>query len=133
MKKPDKNDTLTPSQHIDAAINDLPDWRGEMLSQLRSLIHETVPEITENWKWDTPIYSCAGDVFATAAFKDHVKLNFLKGAALDDPDKLFNAGLDAKRSRAIDFAEGDEVNKPALVELIRAAVALNLTDSKKKK
>ena len=116
---------LTPSQHIDKHIADLKDWRGKLLARLRKLILESASDLTEEWKWDTPVWSFKGNVVAGGVFKDHVKLNFFKGASLNDPKKLFNAGLDAKASRALDFAEGDEIDETALKELVRAAVALN--------
>ena len=131
-KTKDKKDVLTPSDHIDKAIKDLPDWRGKMLARLRRLIQDAVPEITEEWKWDTPVWSFKGNVVAAGAFKDHVKLNFFKGASLEDPKGLFNAGLDAKATRAIDFSEGDEIDEAALKDLIRAAVAHNTSGNKKK-
>jgi hypothetical protein len=99
MKKTDTKDTLTPSQYIDKAIKDLPDWRGKRMAYLRKLIHEASSELTEDWKWDTPVFACKGNVVAIGAFKDHVRLNFFKGASLADPKKLFNAGLEAKTSR----------------------------------
>lgn len=132
MKKTDSKDGLTPDQHIDQAIKDLPDWRGELLARLRRLIQDAVPEITEDWKWDTPVWAFKGNVLAAGAFKDHVKLNFFKGASLDDPKGLFNAGLNAKATRAIDFNEDDEIDEPALKDLIRAAVAYNVSGTKKK-
>jgi hypothetical protein len=132
MKKTDSKDSLTPDQHIDQVIKDLPDWRGKLLARLRRLIQDAVPEITEDWKWDTPVWAFKGNVVAVGAFKDHVKLNFFKGASLDDPQGLFNAGLDAKATRAIDFSEGDKIDEPALKDLIRAAVAYNASGTKKK-
>src|SRR5262245_51693414 len=96
-----KKEILTPAQYIDKAIKDLPDWRGPFIARLRKLIHEASPEITEDWKWDTPVFACKGNVVAAGVFKDKVKLNFFKGASLADPKGLFNAGLDAKASRAI--------------------------------
>ena len=126
-----KKDDLTPAQHIDQAIKNLPDWRGKILARLRKLIHEAVPELIEDWKWDTPVFTYKGNVVAAGVFKDHVKLNFFKGALLADPEKLFNAGLEAKTSRGIDFAEGDSIAEPALKDLIRAAVALNASGKKK--
>jgi len=122
---------LTPSQHIDKYLKELTDWRGKLLARLRKLILETAPEITEEWKWDTPVWSCKGNVVAGGVFKDHVKLNFFKGASLQDPKGLFNAGLDAKATRAIDFQEGDVINEPALKDLVRAAVAYNMSGGKK--
>jgi hypothetical protein len=123
---------LTPSQKIDKQIKELTDWRGKLLARLRKLILETVPEISEDWKWETAVWTCKGNVVAGGIFKDHVKLNFFKGASLPDPKKLFNAGLEAKATRAIDFAENDTVNEAALKDLIRAAVALNVSGGRKK-
>ncbi len=116
-----KND-LTPSQSIDNQIKDLADWRGKMLARLRKLVLETAPEITEEWKWDTAVWSCKGNVVASGVFKDHVKLNFFKGASLKDPKHLFNAGLEAKAARAIDISEGQQIDEAALKDLIRRAV-----------
>lgn len=126
-----KND-LSSSQHIDKQIKELNDWRGNLLARLRKLILETAPEITEDWKWDTAVWVWKGNVVAGGVFKGHVKLNFFKGAALPDPKRLFNAGLDAKASRGIDFSESAEINEVALKELIRAAVSYNMSGSKKK-
>jgi hypothetical protein len=123
---------LTASQKIDRQIKELTDWRGKLLARLRKLILETAPEITEDWKWDTAVWVCKGNVVAGGVFKDHVKLNFFKGASLPDPNGLFNAGLEAKATRAIDISEGDNVDEAALKGLIRAAVAFNMTGSKKK-
>jgi hypothetical protein len=132
MKKADTKDTLTPSQHIDSYIKDLSDWRGKMIARLRRVILEAAPELTEEWKWDTPVWSHKGNVVAAGVFKDHVKLNFFKGASLADPNGLFNAGLDAKATRAIDIAEGGEIDEAALKDLVRTAVAYNASGSKKK-
>ena len=123
---------LTPSQHIDKAINDLTDWRGKRMAQLRKLIHEASAEITEDWKWDTPVFACKGNVVAIGAFNDHIKLNFFKGASLADPKKLFNAGLEAKTSRSVDLSEDSKIDEGALKDLVRAAVALNVSSGKKK-
>ena len=125
-------DNLTPSQHIDNQIKELTDWRGKLLARVRKLILETAPEITEEWKWGTAVWSCKGNVVAGGVFKDHVKLNFFKGASLKDPKRLFNAGLDAKATRAIDFSEGDDIYESALKELVRAAVAYNVSGGKEK-
>jgi len=132
MKKTESKDGLTPSQHIDNQIKDLADWRGKMLARLHKLILEAAPDITEEWKWDTAVWTQKGLVCSAGAFKDHVKLNFFKGASLKDPKGLFNAGLDAKATRAIDFSEGDDIDESALKDLIRAAVAHNTSGSKKK-
>ena len=125
MKKADSSDTTTPAQQITNHIAELADWRGAMIARLRQLILDTDPAIVEEWKWGTPVWSHQGNVVAAGAFKDHVKLNFFKGAVLPDPAGLFNAGFDAKATRAIDIYEGDALNQPALQELIRAAVAQN--------
>ena len=124
--------TLTPSQEIDKFINDLTDWRGKWIKQFRALILKTAPEVAEDWKWGVPVWTSKGNVVASGVFKDHVKLNFFKGASLPDPKKLFNAGLEAKATRAIDIAEGDKVDEAALKDLIRAAVDFNGSDAKKK-
>ena len=131
MKKTDTKDTLNPSQQIDNYIKGLTDWRGKMTARLRKLIQEAAPELAEEWKWDTPVWSHKGNVVAAGVFKDHVKLNFFKGASLKDPKGLFNAGLDAKATRAVDFSEGDDVDEPALKALIREAVAYNMSGGKK--
>ena len=117
---------MNASELINKRIAELPDWRGKWLARLRKLILETDPDIIEEWKWDTAVWSRKGNVVAIGAFKDHVKLNFFKGASLKDPQGLFNAGLEAKATRAIDLHEGDKLNEAALQDLIRAAVALNV-------
>jgi hypothetical protein len=121
---------LTPSQEIDKFIKELTDWRGKWIAHFRELILKTAPEVTEEWKWGVPVWSHKGNVVASGVFKDHVKLNFFKGASLKDPKKLFNAGLEAKATRAIDIGDGDKIDESALTELIREAVALNSTRKK---
>ena len=123
---------LTPSQEIDKFITDLTDWRGKWIAQFRKLILKTAPEVTEDWKWGVPVWTCKGNVVASGVFKDHVKLNFFKGASLPDPKKLFNAGLEAKATRAIDIAENNKVDEAALKDLIRVAVDFNVSSGKKK-
>ncbi len=123
---------LSPSQEIDKFISDLTDWRGKWIKQFRALILKTAPEVAEDWKWGVPVWTSKGNVVASGVFKDHVKLNFFKGASLPDPKKLFNAGLEAKATRAIDIAEGDKVDEAALKDLIRAAVDFNASSGKKK-
>jgi hypothetical protein len=132
MKKPDAKDSMFASQQIDNYIHGLADWRGKMVARLRKLIREAAPELAEEWKWDTPVWSYKGNVVAAGVFKDHVKLNFFKGASLEDPQGLFNAGLDAKATRAIDIAEGEDINESALKELVRAGIAYNASANKKK-
>lgn len=116
---------MNPSEQIDKQIADLGDWRGEIIAKLRKLILESDPEIKEDWKWDTGVWTYNGNLCAVGAFKDHVKLNFFKGASLSDPQKLFNSGLEAKKTRTIDFHEGDTLNEPALKDLIHSAVEQN--------
>ena len=132
MKQGDTKDSMLPAQLITKQIEDLSDWRGETLARLRQLIHEAVPDVAEEWKWGAPVWSRDGLVCSAAAFKDHVKLNFFQGAALKDPKGLFNAGLDAKATRAIDFGPGDHIDQAALKSLIRAAVVHNQSGGKAK-
>ncbi len=99
MTQADSHDPTTPAQRIANHIAAFADWRGPMLARLRTLILATEPAMVEEWKWDTPVWSHHGNVVAAGAFKDHIKLNFFKGAALPDPHGLFNAGLEAKASR----------------------------------
>jgi len=115
-----------PSEIIDRQIAALTDWRGKTLANVRKIIHDADPEIVEGLKWlGTPCWSHDGIIAVAAPFKDKVKLTFIQGASLPDPDKLFNAGLEGKEWRAIDFHEGDRLNERALKEIIRAAVAHN--------
>ena len=132
MKKTSAKNGATPFQLISNQIAELADWRGEMLARLRKLILEAAPEITEEWKWGTAVWSQNGLVCSAGAFKDHVKLNFFEGASLKDPKGLFNSGRDAKATRAIDFNKGDGINESALKGLIRAAVIHNMSSGKKK-
>ena len=118
------------SKQITRHIDELSDWRGTLLARLRKLILEAAPTLVEEWKWNTPVWSHNGNVLAVGAFNDHVKVNFFKGAALSDPKGLFNAGLDAKATRAIDLRKGDAVNNAALKDLVRAAAALNISKTK---
>jgi hypothetical protein len=120
------------SQRITYLIAELGDWRGQVLARLRKLILDAAPNLTEEWKWSTAVWTNKGLVCSAGAFKDHVKLNFFKGAFLSDPKHLFNAGLEAKSTRAIDFNEGDKIDQSALQALIRAAVAYNLAPQTKK-
>jgi hypothetical protein len=124
------SDPKGASRRIDELIADLDDWRGEKLAEIRQLIHEIDPEVIEDWKWmGSPVWSHDGMYALANAHKDKVKLTFHHGAQLPDPKKLFNAGLGGGKWRAIDFFEGDEMNKPALEALLRAAVAYNTTHS----
>ena len=131
MKQADSQAQLPASQRITNYIAELGGWRGHRLSVLRELIVAAAPNISEEWKWDTPVWSYKGNLVAIGAFKDHIKLNFFKGASLEDPHGLFNAGLEAKATRAIDVREGDQIDQAALANLVRAAVALNEPSGKK--
>jgi hypothetical protein len=120
----------SPSQLIDARIEELGDWRGALLGRLRALVKEADPEIVEEWKWrGVPVWSHDGMVCTGETYKTVVKMTFAKGAALDDPSGLFNASLDGNTRRAIDFHEGEPIDEAALKDLIRAAVALNASKS----
>jgi len=130
MKKKTEADSKA-SERINNMIAELADWRGKLLVRLRKLILEAAPAITEEWKWSVAVWTSNGTICAAGAFKDHVKLNFFKGASLKDPKHLFNAGLDAKVTRAIDFTERDEIDETALKALIREAVAYNSTPHKR--
>jgi hypothetical protein len=124
---------MNPSERIDQLIAKLDDWRGKTFASLRKAILEADREIIEEWKWrGTPVWSHNGIVALANAHKEKVKVTFAHGASLRDPDKLFNAGLEGKVWRAIDFFEGDKINAPALKNLIRAAVDYNQRKLKKK-
>jgi hypothetical protein len=126
MKKPDINQSKSPSQLITERIAELGDWRGETLAHVRKLIKEADPNITEEWKWrGVPVWSDGGIVCTGESYKTHVKLTFAKGASINDPEGIFNASLDGNARRAIDLHEGDKLNEPAFNEIIRAAVRLN--------
>src|SRR5690349_6466480 len=117
----------SPSRLIDGRIKELGDWRGETLARLRSLIKQTVPGVTEEWKWrGVPVWYHDGMICTGESYKTIVKMTFAKGAALKDPAGLFNSSLDGNTRRAIDFHQGEKVNEAALKDLVRAAVALNL-------
>jgi hypothetical protein len=125
----------TPAHLIDARIASLRDWRGETLARVRKLIHEACPEIVEEVKWrkpsnamlGVPVWERAGIICTGETYKDKVKLTFAKGAAIEDPSRLFNSSLDGGARRAIDFHEGDKINEKAFKALIRAAAALNIS------
>lgn len=118
---------MNASELIDKQIAGLTDWRGKTLAKLRKIIHDADPKISEEWKWSTAVFTHDGLVVALGAFEGHVKMNFFQGADIPDPHKLINAGLGAKKTRAIDFHEGDKINQSALKDLVRAAVARNRT------
>src|SRR6187399_2087878 len=116
----------TPSELIDARIQELADWRGETLARIRTLVHEADPDVVETWKWrGVPIWEHDGIICTGETYKQVVKTTFAKGASLDDPSGLFNSSLEGNTRRAIDFHEGEDINGQALKDLVRAAVALN--------
>lgn len=122
----------SPSELIDARIEELGDWRGQMLSRLRAVVKEADPEVVEEWKWrGVPVWSHDGLICTGETYKSVVKMTFARGATLEDPARLFNASLEGNTRRAIDFHEHDKINEAALKALIRAAVALN--ESKRKR
>jgi hypothetical protein len=113
------------SKQIDATIAGLGDWRGETLARVRAIIHDAVPDVVEEWKWDVPVWSSDGILCTGETYKKAVKLTFPKGASLKDPAGLFNSSLEGAVRRAIDFPEGGKINARALTARIRAAAALN--------
>lgn len=124
----------TPSDHIDARIAELGDWRGETLAWVRDIIRGSDPEIVEEWKWrGVPVWERDGIICTGETYKDKVKLTFAKGAALDDPAGLFNSSLDGNVRRAIDIFEGERPDKTALAALVRAAIDMNLSKKKRPK
>ncbi|MBN3773351.1 MULTISPECIES: DUF1801 domain-containing protein [Burkholderia] len=123
---------LTPSERIDALIAGIADWRGKTFADLRQTILDAQAGIVEEWKWmGSPVWSCDGMIAVANAHKGKVKVTFMHGAQLPDPDQLFNDGLDGNARRAIDFFEGDKLDKRALKNLVRAAIDYNRTHLKK--
>jgi hypothetical protein len=126
----------SPSQLIDAKIEELGDWRGQTLSRLRALIRQADPEVVEEWKWrkpsnpGVPVWSHQGMICTGETYKSAVKLTFFKGASLEDPSGLFNSSLEGNTRRAIDFHEDDEIDEKAFTALIQAAVSLNESSSR---
>ena len=126
MKKSGSQPGKSPTQLIDARIEELDDWRGKTLSRLRTLIKEADPQVVEEWKWrGVPVWSHAGIICTGETYKNVVKMTFAKGAALKDPSRLFNSSLEGNTRRAIDFHEGEKIEEEALKSLVRAAVTLN--------
>ncbi len=126
-KKVEAASAGSASKMIDLRIEELGDWRGEMLARLRALIKQADPQVIEEWKWGNPVWSHDGIICTGETYKKAVKMTFAKGAFLDDPDGLFNSSLEGRLRRAIDVKEGEKVNEKALKTLIRAAAALNKT------
>jgi hypothetical protein len=116
----------TASANITRRIQELGDWRGNTLAQVRQLIHDADPDIQEEWKWrGTPVWSHDGIVCTGESYKQVVKLTFARGASIEDPKKLFNSSLEGNVRRAIDLREGEKINAAAFRQLIRAAVTAN--------
>jgi hypothetical protein len=131
MEKSGSQKSKSPSQLIDARIEELDDWRGEMLGRLRALIKEADPEVVEEWKWrGVPVWYHDGIICTGETYKTVVKMTFAKGASLEDPSGLFNSSLEGNTRRAIDFREGEKVDEEALKTLLRAAVTLNTSKAK---
>jgi hypothetical protein len=121
----------SPSELIDGRIKDLGDWRGDMLAHVRALIKETIPDVIEEWKWrGVPVWYRDGMICTGETYKSVVKVTFAKGAALDDPSRLFNSSLEGNVRRAIDIHEGETLNTEAFKALIAAAVAQNRSKAK---
>ncbi len=128
MKKSGSKAGTSPSELIDARIEELDDWRGAMLARVRALVKEADPDVVEEWKWrGVPVWSHAGLICTGETYRNVVKMTFAKGASLADPAGLFNASLEGNARRAIDFHEGEKINEKALKALVRAAVALNVS------
>ena len=124
---------MNASQRIDQLIEQLTDWRGKTFADLRKAILDADPAIVEEWKYmGSPVWNRDGMIAVANAHKEKVKITFSHGASVPDPDELFNAGLDGKVWRAIDFLQGDKVDKRALKNLVRAAIEYNQSKSKKK-
>ena len=136
MEQSGSQKSKSPSQLIDARIEELDDWRGEMLGRLRALVKEADPDVVEEWKWVKPtsggttVWSHDGGICTGEVYKNVVKLTFFKGASLDDPSGLFNSSLGGNVRRAIDFHEGEKIDERALTALVRAAVALNTSKAR---
>lgn len=130
MNNTSASEGKTPSQLIDDRIKDLGDWRGETLSKVRALIKQADPGIIEEWKWSIPVWSNSGIICTGEVYKNAVKLTFAKGAALDDPTRLFNSSLGGNTRRAIDLHKGDVIDEAAFTSLIRAAITLNSSSAK---
>jgi hypothetical protein len=132
MEKVESSKSKSPSQLIDGRIKELGDWRGSTLSKVRSLIKETDPDVVEEWKWrGVPVWYHDGIICTGESYKEVVKLTFAKGAALEDPTGLFNSSLEGNTRRAIDIREGEKLNEKALKALLRAAITLNESKTKK--
>ena len=130
MTKSGSQKGKSPSRMIDERIEELGDWRGKMLSRLRTLIKQADPAVVEEWKWSVPVWSHDGLICTGETYKNVVKMTFSNGAALEDPSGLFNSSLEGNTRRAIDFHEGEKIDEKALKALIRAAVTLNASHAR---
>jgi hypothetical protein len=131
MKKGLPKGAASASEQIDARIEELGDWRGAMLAALRALIRSADPKVSEEWKWNVPVWSHDGLICTGETYKKVVKMTFAKGASLADPSGLFNSSLEGNTRRAIDFHEGSQPDEKALKALVRAAVALNKVSARR--
>ncbi|MFT3805455.1 DUF1801 domain-containing protein [Arenimonas sp.] len=133
MKKTEAKPGPSAPELISKRIAELGDWRGETLARMRKLIHEALPDVVEEWKWmGTPVWSSDGILCTGECYKQHVKLTFAKGASLDDPKSLFNAGLEGNMRRAIDIRAGESVDATAFKALVKRAAAFNAAKAVKK-
>ena len=130
MKKPDADEEPSASELISRRIAELDDWRGKALSRIRALVKEADPDVVEEWKWGTPVWSHDGLICTGETYRSVVKMTFARGAALEDRAGLFNSSLEGNTRRAIDLHEGEKIDEAALKALVRAAVALNLAGKK---
>jgi hypothetical protein len=131
-RKSASQETKSPSQLIDARIEELGDWRGDLLGRLRALVKGADPDVVEEWKWrGVPVWEHDGIICTGETYKAVVKMTFHKGASLEDPSGLFNSSLEGNTRRAIDFHEGEKINAKALKTLVRAAVSLNTSKAKR--
>jgi hypothetical protein len=132
MKRTESQSELSPSELIDARIRELENWRGELLAEIRSLIREADPEVVEEWKWrGVPVWSHDGLICTGETYRNVVKTTFAKGASLADPSGLFNSSLEGSTRRAIDFHEGERIDRDAFSALVSAAVALNRSKARR--
>ncbi len=131
MKKTTSGESSKATVQVNKYIAGFDDWRGTTLATLRKAILAASPDLLEEWKWGSPVWTYHGLVCAASGFKDHVKVNFFKGASLKDPHRIFNAGLDAKTMRSIDYRQGDKVDSAPLKAMVKAAIAFNQSSPKK--
>ena len=131
-KKPEAPTGAAATKRIDRHIQALGDWRGKALERMRRLIHQADPDVVEEWKWDIPVWSHDGLICTGESYKASIKLTFARGASLDDPAGLFTSSLEGQVRRAVDIRETDKIDEAAFQDLVRAAVRLNLSGSRRK-